>query len=318
MMNFIIIAAFLALGFTAKQYNFVSDKTSHVLNQIVITICLPSVVLLRIPFIDLNTDFLLPALMPWIMFTIVAAMVVISAKLFGFSKNITGAMLMVCCFGNTSFFGFPMVNAFWGKEALVYAIVYDVLGSFLSLAVLANLIIAVYAENNATDNPSNKTLLLAIATLKRIVLFPPFIAVLVSLAIQGIHYPAFVQISLEAIALSLVPITMFIVGMHFTFKLDSEIQKPLKVVLFIKLVFTPCIVAVLVYFIWPAFIPMHYSNSLVDEVTVFESAMPPMVTTSIMAIHAGLSPKLAAASVGIGLLSSIFSLSLAYFLLSSF
>lgn len=306
MINFIIISIFLALGFAARNLRLVTDKTSHSLNLFVIYICLPSVVLLRIPFIELNTDLLLPALMPWLMVSIVAGAVILAAYLFRFSKNTVGAMLLVCCFGNTSFFGFPMVTAFWGEETLVYAIVYDVLGSFLSLAVLANIIVALYADNEGSTD-SKPTVL---SVLKRIILFPPFIAVVVSLSIQGVHYPEFLKVTLDSIALLLVPTTMFIVGMHFSFNVDDEIKTPLKVVLFIKLIVTPCLVAMIVYGVWPHLTYINYSQSLVDEVTVFEAAMPPMVTTGIMAMHAKLAPKLAAAAVGLGLLSSVVSLSL--------
>ena len=56
-------------------------------------------------------------------------------------------------------------------------------------------------------------------------------------------------------------------------------------------------------------------ESQLVQVTVFESAMPPMITAGAVAIMAGLAPSLAAAMVGYGILFAFVSLPLFYQLL---
>jgi len=50
-------------------------------------------------------------------------------------------------------------------------------------------------------------------------------------------------------------------------------------------------------------------------VTIFESAMPPMITAGAVAIMAGLAPRLSAAMVGYGILFAFVSLPIVYQLL---
>ncbi len=56
-------------------------------------------------------------------------------------------------------------------------------------------------------------------------------------------------------------------------------------------------------------------ESTLVQVTVFESAMPPMITAGAVAIMAGLAPRLSAAMVGYGILFAFVSLPIVYELL---
>jgi len=303
MINFILIALFLSLGALAKSRNWLPLGTSEKLNQFVIFICLPAIVLVKIPQLAIDSQLLLPTLLPWAMVATACITVVIASKFFNWSRSITGCLLMVCCFGNTSFFGFPMVRAFWGEAGLPYAVVYDVLGSFLSLAVVGNLILAIYSGGQAFSFS---------ATIKRVVTFPPFIAILLALAIKGWTYPSWLEQSLIFVGHMLVPSTMFLVGMHLSFRVAQRIIKPLQLVLVVKLVALPLIAFSSVQFIFS----VSVDETLIRQVSIFEAAMPPMVTASVMAIHAKLEPELAAASVGIGLFVSCLTLPVWFFVLS--
>ena len=54
-----------------------------------------------------------------------------------------------------------------------------------------------------------------------------------------------------------------------------------------------------------------FDNTLI-QVTVFEAAMPPMITAGAVAIMAGLAPRLSAAMVGYGILLAFITLPLTY------
>lgn len=57
------------------------------------------------------------------------------------------------------------------------------------------------------------------------------------------------------------------------------------------------------------------ADELITRVTVFQAAMPPMVSAGAVAIAAGLAPRLVAGAVGIGLIVSFVSLPVLYWLL---
>jgi hypothetical protein len=76
----------------------------------------------------------------------------------------------------------------------------------------------------------------------------------------------------------------------------------------LKLILLPLLVM-----LWPGRLELP---ALAAAVVVLEAAMPPMVTAAVLAIHAGLVPKLVSAGVGYGLLLSCVTLPLLNGLLS--
>lgn len=303
MENFILIAFFLASGALAKRRSWVSDSTSLKLNQFVIFICLPSIILLKIPQLAIDEKVLLPVLVPWSILLIGASLIIVLAKAFHWTREVTGCLLLVVCFGNTSFFGFPMVRAFWGEAGLPYAVVYDILGSFLSLALVGNMFIALYSGGEKFSG---------IAAVKRLVTFPPFIAIIIAFGMRDVIYPRVIEQTFEMIGALLIPSTMFLVGMHLSFKIEHQFVKPLQAALVMKLILLP----VIAWLVLELVLLNEIKRELIYQVTIFEAAMPPMVTASVMAIHARLAPQLAAACVGIGLFLSCLTLPLWYLVLS--
>jgi len=314
-MNFLIIFSFVLLGFFAKKFSLTSSLLAHRVSQYVIYICLPAIVLLKLPKLQLTTDLLFPTLMAWIIILFAWFMVRLAAKRFRWSREIEGCLLLIVCFGNTSFVGFPIIQAFYGEQALVYAVVYDQLGSFLSLAIIGNLILAKYAPNEhaAMDTEvdgylENKPSVLGI--FRKILEFPPLIAILLSFILRA--YPLYTSVDeiLFVISKTLVPTTMFLVGHHLVFKLPQHKRNPLIFGIGLKMLVLPLVALTLLL--------VFQQQGMHARVTLMETAMPPMVTATILAIHAKLAPKLAAAAVGYGLLVAAGSLPLIYWVSKSF
>ncbi len=312
MINFLLIGVFLLLGGLAqyhlssvvprsKQLSF--DNLSRYLNRYVITICLPSVVLLRTPLMNVDKSLLIPALIPWFLILMAVIIILFVSKIFNWSRPTTGCLLMIGCFGNTSFFGFPVVDAFYGEFALTYAVIFDLFGSFLSLAIVGNIIIAIYSGDEKFS---------LVDTVSRVISFPPFIAILVAFLIRGIEYPPEITQLLTLIVKTLVPAAMLLVGMHMSFRIRKNLLGSLIFGVTLKLIILPSLAMVA---LWIILQPTLF-YSLIVTTTIFESAMPPMVTACVMAIHGNLNPRLAATAVGIGLMFSIVSLPLWFLFLS--
>ncbi|MBL4910474.1 MAG: AEC family transporter [Alteromonadaceae bacterium] len=301
MINFILIFSFFSLGLLAQRLFSLPKKLPITLNQLVINIAIPAVILLRIPQLQLSSELLFPIVAAWLTVTVAACCVYLLGKKLSWSKGVIGALMMTAVLGNTSYLGFPMVKMFYGEALLPYAIIFDQLGNFIALAVYGTLIISLFSDNDKKPN--------VITIVVRVFRFPPFIALIFALFvgagfISKAFIPPIITPLLSWFALAMVPLTMFIVGLQFQLQLDPHYRKPLMLGLTIKMLITPLVI-LLVAWLAPV-------ASDIAKVSVFEAAMPPMVTAGVMAMQANLAPKLASAMVGFGLFLSFIFLPLVY------
>jgi len=295
MENLIIIFTLLLLGMALARLQFFPENAAQSLNLFVVYIALPALILLQVPRLTFSRDLLVPVLLPWTMLLISAVLVTVSARLLKWPAPVTGALMLVVPLGNTSFFGIPMVEAFWGVASVPYAVLYDQFGSFLALSIYGSFILAVYSGG---EKPT------IAGVLKRICLFPPFIALIIGLLGMPFRFPAFLETVLGGIAASLVPVVMVAIGLQVKLKLPPGSWQPFGFGLLIKLVIAP-ITAV-------GFCYLLDLDSMAAKVSVFEAGMPPMVTAGALALIAGLAPELTAALVGLGLMASFFTLPLLF------
>lgn len=293
MENFILTVLFLLIGMGLRRLPRFPRETSQVLNLFVIHISLPALVLLKVPQLHFSLELLTPVFMPWIMLTVAALLVLVAARIFRWSRETIGALLLLVPLGNTSFLGIPMVRAFLGEAGIPAAILYDQFGSFLALSTYGTLVLALYGSS---DRPT-PTLVL-----KKIVTFPPFLALLAALALHGLSFPGPALALLNSLAATLVPLVMIAVGYQLTLRLRPELLLPMFIGLAIKLVISPLIALLGCRLIG--------LENLAVQVAILEAGMPPMVSAGALAIMAGLAPELTAALVGVGILFSFLTLPL--------
>jgi malate permease and related proteins len=294
MQNFVIIAVFLALGAICKRLFALPEKAPLYINHFVINVALPAVILLKLPQLPLNKTVLLPMLVPWLTALPLVATTVLLARRFGWPRDVIGALILLVLYGNSSYFGFPMVRAFFGDAAMPYAIMFDQLGNFIMLAVFAPIILVRFS---ASDKP-----VAALAVVRRIFSFPPFIALIAALLLNGIVYPPLIATTLSSVGLLLAPLAMFIVGLQLSWHVPDHLRQPLLLVLAMRLLLSPLLALLL------CIVSNHHD--LAARVTVFEAGMPTMVTAAIMAMSANLAPRLCTAAVGFGLGTSLLTLPL--------
>lgn len=299
--NFIVTITFMLIGMALKRLPAFPDETGSVLNLFVIYISLPALVLLKIPELVFSDDLLILALMPWGMLLLSCSLILIFSRLFNWDRSTTGCLLLVIPLGNTSFLGVPMVKAFFGDQAIPYAILYDQLGSFLALATYGSLILALYGEGSG--------MLSTKGVLRKILLFPPFIALVIAAMLTPFSpYPSVAVNLLKILASTLVPLVMIAVGFQLTLRLDREVGLQLSIGLLIKLIIAPLTALIVCKTVG--------LESEVVDVAIFEAGMPPMISAGALAILSGLSPALTAAIVGIGIILSFITLPLLYQMLS--
>jgi malate permease and related proteins len=298
MENIILTLSLLILGMGLRRLPYFPKETGQVLNLFAITLSLPALILLKVPHLNFSSDVLVPLIMPWAMLVISALTIMMLGKFLRWQKDIIGVLLLLIPLGNTSFFGIPMVEAFFGENGIPYALLYDQLGSFLAMATYGTMVLALYGSGG---KPTLTEVLLRIGS------FPPFIALIFALACRSLTFPPVLVTMLNALAATLVPVVMVAVGFQLTLRLSKEVIQPLIAGLIIKLAAAPLIALF--------FCRLLGLSSLAAQVAIFEAGMPPMVSAGALAIMAGLSPKLAAALIGLGIIFSFLTLPLLFRLL---
>ncbi|WP_194756162.1 AEC family transporter [Aliidiomarina indica] len=294
----LLILAYLAVGLVLKRTGAMPENTGQVLNQYVIYVAVPAMILLHLPHLQLSTDVLTPAIVPWLLYPIAIAAVWGCGKLLNWGRELTGALMIIVPLGNTSFLGFPMVEAFFGVQGLPYAVIYDQVGSFVGLAVFATLIAAVYRTPSGQHKEA--TAPRAGMLLRQFLTFPPVIALVVALTLGQEVYPGVVQQFIETLAATLVPVVMIAVGFQLQFRVPRNDAVPFAIAMAIKLVILPAVAL--------ATVIVTGQTGLAGQITVFEAAMPFMITAGAIAIGAGLKPRLVASLVGYGVLAGLITL----------
>jgi hypothetical protein len=299
MENFVITIAYLLAGMGLRRLPSFPEQTGTVLNLFVIYISLPALILLKVPELAFSGELLVVVVMPWTMLLLSALAVLGLTRLFRWDRSTTGCLLLLVPLGNTSFLGIPMVRAFFGEAAVPYAVLYDQFGSFLALATYGSLILALYGSSGSSPTWTS--------VVKKIVVFPPFLALLLALFLRQSSYPAVFLELLKSLAATLVPVVMIAVGYQLTLRLNREIMAQVGVGLALKLVAAPLAALLLCR--------LAGLDGAAVRVAIFEAGMPPMVSAGALAVLAELSPPLTAALVGAGIVLSFATLPLLYQLL---
>lgn len=297
--NFVLILAYLMIGVLLRRLPAMPQSSGIALNMYVLYVALPALILKNVPQLQFSAELLIPAVTPWFLLLVVVATVLLLSKWLNWPREVTGALLIVLPLGNTSFLGFPMTAALFGDAAMPYAVVYDQIGSFIALASYVTIIAALYSPTAA--KPTFKGIAVKIIT------FPSFIALALGLLLRGYDYPPIITQLIDNLAATLVPVVMVAVGFALTVKFSKSEVVPLLSALGIKLVMMPLLAAAL----W---LTLGYSGVAVN-ISIFQAAMPPMISAGAIAIMAGLAPRLVSGIIGLGILLGLLTLPVVSWLL---
>ena len=297
--TFAFILALLAIGRGLRWRGWVPENAPDTLNLVVLYVCLPAAILLYAPKLVFERDLLGLVAIPWIVLAATILLVLPLAKWLRFDRGSTACLLLQVPLGNTSFIGYALVPVLAGAGALRYAVVYDQLGTFVILATWGLAVIALFGGG---ERPT------VAGVVRRIVSFPPFIALFVALTVFPAEPPAAVTEALRMLTSALLPLVVLALGMQLRLRLPREHLLPLAIGLVAKLVLMPLLALGLC-----AAFGVEGDMRLA---AVYETAMPSMVTAGALLSMAGLAPTLAAAMIGYGIVLSMLTLPLWHLVLA--
>lgn len=290
MSNFVVIFLCLLLGYLFRYFKLIKKDGHLAINTWVIYVGLPSIALKYIPQIEWGIDYAYTAALPFIGFGISYVFFQVLNRWFRFSKRTLYTLIIVAGLSNTSFIGFPLVSTYYGEEFLKIAIVSDQV-TFFTLSLFGVLI----AAGSRNIFVCNKEKYLYI--LKRLVIFPPFIACVVALIFQDyLQYPALNEV-FSVFASTVSPLALFSIGIQLNFKRISHELNALFAGIVLKLLVIPFLLVGLFYL-------LDFKGDFF-RVSVFEMTMPCLVASSIVVEKFGLNVKFANTLIGFSIIIGI-------------
>lgn len=281
----------LAGGYISKLIKVLKQKQSRSLFDFVVVFALPCLIFDKIYHLNFNFSLILLIFAGFISTSLAGIISVIVGRVFKFSKPTILSMFVLSAFGNTLFVGMPVVSNVFGEEFVGEVIMYDSLAGAIPISILVPLILAM-------NNGEKVTI---VKNIKTIIYFPPFIGLVLGLALKDFKIPEFVFAPIRMFGDSATPVALFAIGLSLGFNAIKSSYKSTVIVLFIKMILAPAIFILILQCFGAAF----DKSTLI---AVLESSMPTATIVCVMVMKAKLDSNLAASSVAFGLVLSVITL----------
>lgn len=232
----------LAVGFTAGKMNFLPEGTRNSLNNVLLKITAPCMIISSITDKSINDG----TIRLTFEILIVSFFFFIFASLMGFllSKYIfkirpredLGVYTFSFASLNSGFMGFPLTLALFGQDIFYLMVMQNVLLT-VYLYTAGPMLLTLGASADSSDNPAkscgNASGLSAASLIKKIshvfssLCNPNTLACVISIFMLfcGLHLPGFLFDSVEILGDATIPISMLAVGMQLS---ESDLSKNLK------------------------------------------------------------------------------------------
>lgn len=271
-----------------KSKKLIHPEAHKGINTWILYIALPAMVFKYLPNVKWNMDTLFP----------VFAMVIVLAgswlwmrtycKIKNYSRRSQSTLELVSGYSNTSFVAFPLIGAFFGEEYLKYAIISD--QTMFILLSTFGIISAVKGGSNSGSVKAN-------FIIKRLVTFPPFIACVLAIILPFFFSFNQAEPLFDKLAATVSPLALFSVGLQLKFKGWTKWISQITQAVTYKLVIAPALVLV--------FAILFGMKGDLTRITLFESAMPTVVSSSIIAEQFRLNIQLTNLTIGISIILSL-------------
>lgn len=292
MSNIILLVLCFVAGILLRRTKRMPDNAPATLNSFIIHVSVPALALLYIHELQFSGDIVLVMAMAWLCFGLAVGFFWMVGRYLKFSRGTVGALMLTGGMGNTAFFGLPMIEAYYGHQGIATGILIDQTGSFLVLSTLGIIVAGTYSSGRPTTA----------SIVRSILRFPPFIALVIALLLLPVAYPEWLNLVLKRLGDTLAPLALLSVGLQLRLGHLAGNGRKLAIGLGFKLLLAPLLIYLL-------YVPLLGAHGPVIQVTLFEAAMPPMITAAIIAQEHDLDPELATLMVAVGLPLSFLTLS---------
>ncbi len=272
-----LITGIFTLAMILRRFGLVRGKLVETLVRSVMTISLPCLTLTTIGSLDLKHAHFDVVVIAWLVMIGGGVISFCAGRAAGFEEKRLRAFMLAATFPNTAFLGYPFAYSLFGATGLSYAVIYDQMGMFPLFITLGFFMAG--GKQSLADA----------------VRFPPLIALIVALFLNlaGIPPAGRVAAILAGIGWTTLPLTIFIIGLKIRLT-KSHDTRAILYCLMIRMAVVPAVLFLALHLLAMEGIPY--------KAALMESAMPPALTTGILALQHRLDEELAVSCIGLGTL----------------
>ncbi len=274
---------------------FKSTKTIHPdahkgINTWIIYLGLPAVSFKYLPKVEWSQEMLFPVLSTVLIAFGSWAFMLMYSKLKNYSPRSGSSLELASGYSNTSFIGFPLIAAFYGEQYLSIAIICDQTMFFM----LSTMGIIAAVKGGSRSGKVSATFIL-----KRLFTFPPFLGCISALILSQLIDLDFALPLFDKLAATVIPLALFSVGLQLKFNGWKKLIPQISTSLVYKLVLAPILILLMAL--------IFGIKGDIAKISIFEAAMPTVVTASIIAEQFRLNTKLVNLIIGISILVGFFT-----------
>ena len=285
MINFVLIAVCIIAGMIFKSTKTIHPDAHKGINTWVLYLALPAVSFKYLPKVQWSLEMLFPILSTVLIAVGSSILVLFYSRIKNYSRRSRSTMELASGYSNTSFIGFPLIAAFYGEQYLSIAIICDQT-MFLMLSTMGII--------TALKGGSKSGKISSIFILKRLFTCPPFLGCISALILSQFFNLDFAEPLFDKLAATVAPLALFSVGLQLKFNGWRKLIPQISTSMLYKLILAPLCVLVLAL--------VFDIKEDIAKISIFEAAMPTVITSSIIAEQFRLNTKLINLIIGISIL----------------
>jgi malate permease and related proteins len=238
---FIETFAIIILGFCIKYFNFITEKDGKTISKFLMHSTFPALMFVSTYNVKLEGKLLLIPI-----FAIILGLLMQLAAWFWFKNyqnSLRGLMMMGVGGFNTGLFGFPIIESLFGKENLVYAIMFDLGNTCIVFGMIYSM--GLYFSDTQKTSFGIKNIL------KKIFTLPPVLAMIAGLLfnLSGLTLPSVGHEILTTLSKANKPLVLLLMGIYLSFELDKKTIISIFKVLAIRYLIGFFVIIILYYFL---------------------------------------------------------------------
>lgn len=305
-----ILSIVVIIGSVAAKFRVLTYETKDMLSKLIFNISLP---------LMLFTNFLKLESTPRLLANSIVVLTVsgfiilfllftgwLTARIFNIHGREAAVFKAHSMFGNTIFLGFPLINALYGAEGLLYASMFQLVSTIIMWTV--GVIVLTYGHGTSWKKSFLK------------VINPNTIATLLGLAffLMSIKLPKLLIIPLSELGSANTWLSMLYIGAMLTFSDVGGLlkKKSLYIISLNRLLIVP-VILILLFFLSASLFGTTI-DKMVTAVIILEVSMPCMASVVIMAKELGADDHLAVGNVFVSTILSVFTLPIILLVINKF
>lgn len=276
-----------------KKIGLLKEEYTKPANFAVINITLPALVFVAVYRSELKVKLFAISAVAFLVFFLVLFISIIIASKLDTDKKMFGGLILAAAFGNTAYFGYPIVITVFGQDKLINAVFYDYsIGILLYTA-------GIYISQvfGTTDKPISIP-----SAMLGILKFPAFIILVPAVLLKSVEIPAILLSLIDVTGRMTIPLVILTIGLSLRIYALKENKGLIGIVAALKLIVSP-LLAVLIAKL------LHFSPDMLS-VTVVQAGMPTAMMTVVLSSMYGLQTSFLANTVFVTTLLSALTLPL--------